>query len=105
MISALKQALPDRSIYSVIGPKRTFNPLKLMTTLNVKDLVLMALEGDISLAEATHFLSVNSSLLPDEAALIHTVVHFLTDQDLRKRDSEYDKLMRKSILASLNTLP
>lgn len=65
---------------------------------HVIELIHRTLCGDVSLDEASHFLS---SLSKDTNSLVvyaaHAIVHFVTDQDLRNTDHRYDILLRDEL--------
>lgn len=64
-----------------------------------------AFDDDLSVEEASSFLStIDASRFPKLAAVAHLVVHFVTDADVRAKDSEYDLAMRKEIRDMLRRL-
>lgn len=61
-------------------------------------LIERALNGALSVDEASRFLSgltKDTDSIVSEAA--HAVVHFVTDADIRRRDKEYDLLLRTEL--------
>ena len=76
-----------------------------LTKQKTEEMIQRALNGDLSIEEASRFLSMlddnTEQKLRDTA---HAVVHFLTDQDIRKIDREYDRLQRE-YLNSLSASP
>lgn len=71
----------------------------------MEELLQRALDDDLSIEEACGFLS----MLDDKAEqkihdAAHAVVHFVTDQDIRQADREYDRLQRQLLSANLESL-
>jgi hypothetical protein len=57
-----------------------------------------ALANSLGLPEATDFIASLDSEQDNTVALAaHALIHFVTDSDLRRRDSEYDQLMRAKL--------
>lgn len=63
------------------------------------EIVHLALSDSISLAEVTLEMSkLEAASDPLVAAAIHTVMHFLTDVDIRQSDKEYNAIARGQLV-------
>lgn len=75
-----------------------------MTTSELQELLTKGLRGDIPMEDLTHLLSTDRSLAIREQEMIHMLIHFTSDHDLREKDLEYDQHMRGQIDAAFRRI-
>jgi hypothetical protein len=73
-----------------------------MTETQIDELVRRTLEGSIALNELTDVLSSDRSLTSEQQRVVHLLVHFATDEDIRASDAEYDNQFRERIRVATN---
>jgi hypothetical protein len=71
-----------------------------MKIIQFEELFAKGLAGDIPLSELCSILSTDRTLSADERGIVHSLIHFATDRDVRNKDREYDQYLR----AQLDTL-
>ena len=74
----------------------------------VQDLICLArkaLEGRATFDEVNHFMgNVHKDDSSHIKSLAHEIIHFISDEDTRDDDDEYDKISRMRILVLVNEL-
>ena len=71
----------------------------------VMDQIVRALREELSVEEATEFLTrLDKSEDPVIAEAAHAAVHFVTDADLRSDDQAHDALLRATLLQYVEQL-
>ena len=74
--------------------------------MNIDELelvVLRGLAGQMRLDEASTIWNA-SVLSAEQDTLMHQLIHFITDDDLRSRDAQYNQMQRSQILGMLAAL-
>ena len=61
----------------------------------------MGMAGELSLGQLCSRLSTDITLSADEQTIIHLLIHFVTDADVRANDLEYDQYLRSQLEAML----
>jgi hypothetical protein len=69
------------------------------------ELLIRALRDDVTLDEVVQFqANLPKQSNPELLYLIHAIIHFISDEDIRRSDSEYDKKQRASLQAQFQAL-
>lgn len=61
------------------------------------ELIVSVKAGLIGKEELGRRLSLDAALTPREQKLIHILLHYIEDQDIRERDAEYQKWMNSEL--------
>lgn len=75
-----------------------------MNITELENILCKGMDGKIPLDEVTRLLSTDLTLSANEQNVIHMLVHFITDHDLRINNIEYEQLLREQIDASFKKL-
>ena len=70
-----------------------------MQITELEEILTKAFAGEIPISELCLMLSNDRALLAEEQEIVHLLIHFVTDQDLRDKDREYDQHLRAQLEA------
>jgi hypothetical protein len=68
-----------------------------MKNIELEEILLRGIAGDLSVSELSLRLSTDPTLSADEQKIIHLLIHFASDADLRENDLDYDQYLRSQL--------
>jgi len=70
----------------------------------IEILLARALKDELPIEEAIRFQAELGRRTQKELSLVHAIIHFISDLDIRRTDAEYDRLQREDLKAQLRSL-